>query len=666
MIPGTNLGQYRIIEQVGKGGMATVYRAYQANLDRDVAIKVIPQFLADEPGFIERFRREAVVVASLQHPNIMVVHDTGVEDAQPYIVYEFVDGGTLQERLGQPWSPADAVAMARPIAAALDYAHQRDIVHWDIKPSNILIASDGRAVLADFGLARMFAGASRLTMSGTTLGTPEYMSPEQAMDSGVGPASDVYSLGIILYEMLVGQIPYSADTPMAVALAHIHDPLPLPREQNPAISPKIERVLLKTLAKDPEARYAGAVELMEALEIAAGVQPRTAPPVVPAEIGVMETELAESVTGQLESEAEPARPEQVEEERRQEVPARSRRPFVLGAAAALVTVAILLGVLAATGVFAGEEEPAGQAAVEPATAEPTTVAPFLEVDLSPTVATSPPLEVRFLRAADPGELPALPEGASAYVFKVAGLDLDELGDAGGLAQALSPPPEVVGFDRIGADEIVVVLRPGAPTAEYTAQFQAPDGRQARITFSHTAADPIAEAEETAATTQAEFSISFVQRINPRTIPDLPRGLLPYLFRVDGPEFGTVSRDQLEAVLDLPDWSVGWEFVDERQITFALFMSPLGPSDTYSVAIDLPDGQRFETAFPHQAPEQPYSNDQFEIAFVRKIEAGSIPNVPPTFLALPLPSPRRCPALVPPRTARQRVQSPGRVGGVGSP
>lgn len=249
--------------------MATVYRAYQPGLDRDVAIKVIPAFLAEEPGFLERFRQEAVVVASLRHPNILVVYDNGVVDGQPYIVYEYVGGGTLQDKLGTPWAPSDAALLLEPVAAALDYAHRRDVIHRDIKPSNVLISADGRPVLGDFGLARIFSASTRLTVSGTTLGTPEYMSPEQAMDAKVGPASDIYSLGVVAYEMLVGNVPFTADTPMAVVLAHIQSPLPLPTERNSRITPEVERVLLKALAKEPDARFATAGEMVRALTLAA-------------------------------------------------------------------------------------------------------------------------------------------------------------------------------------------------------------------------------------------------------------------------------------------------------------------------------------------------------------------------------------------------------------
>jgi serine/threonine-protein kinase len=268
--PGAQLGQYRIVEQAGRGGMATVFKAYQPALERYVAIKVLPGFYAEDPSFLERFRQEARTVSQLRHPNILSVFDFGEQDGVTYMVGEFLPGGTLERLLGRPLSVGQAIELLRPIASALDYAHGRGMVHRDVKPSNILLAEDGTPVLSDFGVARIVAGATRLTATGVAVGTPAYMAPEQAAGDSTTSASDRYALGIVLFEMLTGRTPFQAETPVAVALAHIHKPLPLPRSLNPALPEAVEAVLLKALAKEPGERYESAAAMMAALAAAGG------------------------------------------------------------------------------------------------------------------------------------------------------------------------------------------------------------------------------------------------------------------------------------------------------------------------------------------------------------------------------------------------------------
>ncbi len=190
LIPGADIGPYRVVEQIGPGGMATVYKAYQPSLARYVAIKVLPAFFAEQPGFSERFQQEAIAVAKLRHPNILQVFDYGTHEGVSYIVSEFVDGGTLAEQVGKPLPIEYVVKVLGPIAGALDYAHTRDVLHRDIKPSNILLARDGTPVLSDFGLAKMIGSQAQLTASGATVGTPEYMAPEQGQGMELGPAAD--------------------------------------------------------------------------------------------------------------------------------------------------------------------------------------------------------------------------------------------------------------------------------------------------------------------------------------------------------------------------------------------------------------------------------------------------------------------------------------------
>jgi cyclic di-GMP phosphodiesterase len=263
------LGPYRVMERLGRGGMAAVYRAYHPGLDRYVAIKVLPDFFADDPGYRERFQQEARSVAKLKHPNILEVFDYGYEDGTAYLVLELIEGGTLADRVGRPMELQDVVRIIEQIASALDHAHLHGVLHRDIKPSNILIHSDGTPVLADFGLSRMIGQLRRLTSSGTVMGTPEYMSPEQAADEPMGPASDIYSLAIVAYEMLTGRVPFECDTPAATLLSHVTKPMPATLELKGELSAHLEEVLRKALAKRPEDRYPSAAAFAVALRPAA-------------------------------------------------------------------------------------------------------------------------------------------------------------------------------------------------------------------------------------------------------------------------------------------------------------------------------------------------------------------------------------------------------------
>jgi putative two-component system response regulator len=264
------LRSYRILERIGKGGMATVFRAHHIGLDRYVAIKVLPEFFAEEEVYRERFQHEARSIGRLKHPNILEVFDFGQEDGVTYIVMELVEGGTLEDRLGAPMELEDVVRILEPLAGALDYAHAHGILHRDIKPTNVLMHTDGSPVLADFGLARM-AGSRRLTATGMVMGTPEYMSPEQAADEPIGPASDRYALAVVAYQMLTGRVPFDAETPAAVLLSHVTRPMPAPNELRGELSAHLEDVLRRALAKKAEDRYPSAASFVAALKPAAWV-----------------------------------------------------------------------------------------------------------------------------------------------------------------------------------------------------------------------------------------------------------------------------------------------------------------------------------------------------------------------------------------------------------
>lgn len=270
---GQRLGRYQLVEEIGRGGMAVVYKAYHPALERHVAIKVLPRELSFDASFVERFQREARAAGSLNHPHIVTVHDVGRADDSHFIVMEFVDGPSLTELLERRGSlpSSQATSIVAHIASALDYAHARGFIHRDIKPGNILITVDGNAKLTDFGIVRPSEG-TRLTQTGSLLGTPAYMSPEQARGGTIRPATDIYSLGIVTYELLSGAVPFSGGT-VAVLHAHLYDPPDL-RVLPGAAQP----VVGKALAKDPQARYRTAGAFAEALRCALTARPTPPPP----------------------------------------------------------------------------------------------------------------------------------------------------------------------------------------------------------------------------------------------------------------------------------------------------------------------------------------------------------------------------------------------------
>lgn len=263
---GRRLGSYEVMEELGQGGMAVVYKGYQASLNRYVAIKVLRGDLAGNEEFVSRFRREALAVGRLSHPNILHVYDTGVVDGLYYLVMDYADGGTLKDLIRRgPMDPSRAVSIVAQMADALDYAHKQDLIHRDVKPSNILMTRDGRPLLTDFGIARALHQTQQLTRTGTSIGTPEYMAPEQAQGSPIDGRTDIYALGIVLYEMLAGLVPFRADTPVATMYRHVHDtPAPL-RSVNANVPPWLVAVTERAMAKQPQDRYQTAGELAAAL-----------------------------------------------------------------------------------------------------------------------------------------------------------------------------------------------------------------------------------------------------------------------------------------------------------------------------------------------------------------------------------------------------------------
>jgi serine/threonine-protein kinase len=261
-------GRYRLMREIARGGMASVWQAEDTLLDRLVAVKLLhPQF-ADDPEFLERFRREARAAARLSHPNVVPIYDVGdnVDSRTPYIVMELVEGGNLKDRIRRaaPLPDSEIRDIGSTLAATLDYAHRKGLIHRDVKPQNVLLGEDGRPRLTDFGIAQAIA-SSGLTRTGAVMGSVHYIAPELVRGQKALPQSDVYSLGVVLYEMATGRVPFQADTDLAVALAHVEETPPAPRALNARLAPDIERTILRALAKSPEQRFLSGADLASAL-----------------------------------------------------------------------------------------------------------------------------------------------------------------------------------------------------------------------------------------------------------------------------------------------------------------------------------------------------------------------------------------------------------------
>ena len=269
-LSGKSIGRYHLIEQIGEGGMAVVYKAFDTRLECEVAVKFIrteqlAPVVLDKA--LKRFEREAKAVAQLNHPNIIKVMDYGDYEGIPYLVMSYLSGGSLKHFLSSPLPWPEAVKLIKPVASALAYAHAQGVIHRDVKPGNILITASGEPMLTDFGIAKILEGQEGQTLTGTGvgIGTPEYMAPEQGMGKEIDARADIYSLGVVLYELITGRKPYTADTPMAVVFKHVNDPLPRPGVFVAGLPEEVERIIFKSMAKAPADRYASMTEMLAAL-----------------------------------------------------------------------------------------------------------------------------------------------------------------------------------------------------------------------------------------------------------------------------------------------------------------------------------------------------------------------------------------------------------------
>jgi eukaryotic-like serine/threonine-protein kinase len=261
--------RYELEELVGSGGMSSVYRAHDRLLDRKVALKVLHQQYTDDAEYVERFRREARVVATLSHPNIVTVIDRGEHDGRQFIVFEYVEGENLKQLINRRGGApvATAIELAMQISRGLSFAHQQGLIHRDVKPQNVLLNGDGQAKVTDFGIARSLDVQHGMTQTGTVLGTSDYIAPEQAQGQRVDEHTDVYSLGVVLYELLTSEVPFPGENFVAVAMRHINEPPPPLRDKRPDVSPRLEAAVQKAMAKDPGDRFPTMADFCRELEV---------------------------------------------------------------------------------------------------------------------------------------------------------------------------------------------------------------------------------------------------------------------------------------------------------------------------------------------------------------------------------------------------------------
>lgn len=484
------IGRYEIKSELGRGGMATVYKAYDPRFEREVAVKVLPHEMLHDPQFRVRFEREAKTVALLEHPAIVPVYDVGEEDGQPYFVMRYMNGGDLAGRIKQsPLSVADTAHLMEKIAPALDEAHEKGIIHRDLKPANILFDRSGEPYISDFGIAKLTQASGATVTGGAIIGTPAYMSPEQGQGETVDGRSDIYALGVIAYEMLTGRQPYQADTPMAIVVKHITEPVPHILDVNPNLPLGLEKIIETAMAKNREERFATTREFAAALSAVARGE---VPDFTPAAGGTLKMS-AQTVR------AAPAAPPTLNAERLPSA-AQSQLPGWLLPVAGLVILLMLAGAgafLFASGALRPQASPTLPAATPlPASATPLP-APSQTPTTPPARATLPP------KPAATGNPPPQPVGIGGadkvaflanqeiWLMNLDGSNLHPLTNTQDTKKALQWLPDGKSLVFISSTNINTVetkserfdTRMSFPFAQYLDAFRiSPSGKQVAISL----------------------------------------------------------------------------------------------------------------------------------------------------------------------------------------
>ncbi len=415
---GTTVGAYKIVEKLGKGGMATVYKAYHSALDRHVAIKALHAMFKDDESFLRRFAREAQVVARLEHTHIVPVYDFAEHEGHPYLVMRYIEGETLKERMGQGALPKrEIVRISTAVSQALDYAHQQGVLHRDIKPSNILLTQGGGVYIADFGLARMTQAGESTMSQDMIMGTPQYISPEQAKGvKEIDGRTDIYSFGIILYELVTGRVPFQSDTSYAIIHSQIFDPPPLPSELNDKVGPALETTLLKALSKEPNDRYQTAGELAAAFQSAlldlptdiAPVGAAVLPDYTPMGVTQVRDDTPPPLPDLSDAPASEIAPREAESEKKKRRPLLTIIGIIMGLCLCLFAIAVINN--------AREQQDAGTSPTAEISVTETAVPPAA-ADNFPLASTviRPIVELEKLHEADPENMALTAELAAAYL-----------------------------------------------------------------------------------------------------------------------------------------------------------------------------------------------------------------------------------------------------------
>jgi serine/threonine protein kinase len=608
-LSGISLGQYEIREKIGQGGMAQVYKAYQPNLTRFVAVKILPPTLAEEAGFTERFQREAQAIARLQHPNILQVYDYGIQDNYNYLVMRYVENSVTLDTLIREGKPLNKlIEYIMQAADALNYAHEHGIIHRDVKPSNILV--DGKwALLSDFGLVKMKESATQLTGTGIGMGTPAYMSPEQASGSKmVDHRTDIYALGVILYRVLTGTIPHDAPTPLGILVKRSSEAIPWPRQIKPDIPESLEHVILRSLAREPDARYSTATDFAEALQ-KARVDPSYREEAVSTIYGINEATVVH--TGQT-----PLPPTKVPVTISSSPP--QNRSLLIGGAVAgvviLIGALIFLLVVMTTGTTGLADQPLVQTATSPpaavvpaATATPipptATPIPPTATPIPPTatpVPTLPPpsapgviaktdVEVR----TGPGEgyelMGYLPEGAKA---EIAGRDKERQWwqikttlAATGVGWIKADPALAEASET---DNLPIALAPPMPTATFTPQPDTPTPTPKPDTPTPTSTATAPADTPTATATVRSTPLAATPTTKAPAAPTATKALPPPAGQIT--LLKPVSLDQPSFGMTEFEWQWGGELRPDQGFEVRVWREGEPPAGAHDAVLDNKNGQ----------------------------------------------------------------------------